>query len=127
MNKWADKLANAIFPSDEEWQEIFRKRMILVPDIVFDYLSEAGTEVNARIKINDETKIVEKGALWYEESLPAETILVGMANCDKIFGTNNITTQIILDTFCTEPILCQIGGNATTGKGQVNIHFEKVN
>lgn len=120
-DEWADFLADKIF--DGEWQNVFKKRFMILPDNSFDFLCETGTEVNARVRIDDEKKIVAKGALWYEESLPAETILAGVAWCDRVFGNNGVTPQNILTTFCDSPISCQIGGKATIGKGQVRCHF----
>lgn len=118
---WATFLANQIF--DGEWQDIFKKRFMILPDNSFDFLCETGTEVNARVRIDDNKKIVAKGALWYEESLPTETILAGVAWCDRVFGNKGVTPEDVLTTFCDASVSCQIGGKATIGKGQVRCHF----
>jgi CRISPR-associated protein Cmr4 len=122
--EWAKKLAGFIF-SDKDWQEIFRKRFVIVPDNCFTYLAEHGTDVAARVRISNETKIVEKGALWYEESLPPETILAGIAWCDRVYTRGAITKENILTTFCANDLDLQIGGKANVGKGRVRFRFSR--
>lgn len=124
VTQWAEWIARAVFQNDATWLDLFQQRFVLVSDTVFNFLCEAGTEVNARIRINDETKIVERGALWYEESLPAETILAGIAWCDKVYGQAQLTHDLILNHYCREPLSCQVGGKASTGKGRVRISFK---
>ena len=93
----------------------------MVSDDLFTFLCESGTEVNAHIRINSKTGIVETGALWYEESLPVETILTGRIWCDKVF-VKDITEQDLFD-FCRKNLTLQIGGKASTGKGLVQCIF----
>jgi CRISPR-associated protein Cmr4 len=71
---------------------------------------------------------VAKGALWTEESLPAETILMGLIQCDRVFGRNgvDVTPSGLLDQFAKEPLTLQIGGKATVGRGQVRCVFTEV-
>jgi CRISPR/Cas system CMR subunit Cmr4 (Cas7 group RAMP superfamily) len=78
---------------------------------------------------DDEMKTVARGALWTEESLPAETILMGLIHCDRVFGSRgeDITPQGLLDRFAKEPLTLQIGGKATVGRGQVRCVFSEVN
>ena len=122
--KWAEMLAGAIFSSDIRWQSIFKERFAVVSDNSFNFLSETGTEVAAHIRIEDEKKIVAKGALWYEEALPVETIMAGIAWCDRVYGGNGINQEKILSTFCGDSALeLQIGGKATVGKGRVRCLF----
>ncbi len=84
--EWAAKIAEVgVRLGDAAWREQFKKRFVVLPDIAFDFLCETGTEVNTRVKIDDETKTVATGALWTEESLPPETILAGIVQCDRVF------------------------------------------
>lgn len=113
---WADWLKDRIF-ADTEWQTHFVKRFCIVSDNVFSFLLNTATEVTARIKIQDDTKTTQQGALWYEESLPTESILFGLAlsfpnpktelDDDAIF--ENIKSKV------DKPL--QFGGNATVGRG----------
>lgn len=124
--EWGDLLARLLFANDPVWQRIFKERFVILSNNCFNFLSETGTEVNARIKIKQETKIVEDGALWYEEALPSETILAGLVWCDKDYSSKGIKEETIFETFCPEMDLnLQIGGKATVGKGQVRCFFTK--
>jgi len=67
---------------------------------------------------------VQEGALWYEEALPAETIMAGLVWCDKVYGTPPVSdADQLIKKFCSGTINLQLGGNATIGKGLVNIVF----
>ena len=139
--KWAKAIADQVFPAptdndsgekkkktgDAPWSELFQQRFAVVPDDVFTFLCETATQVDARTKIDSETKIVADGQLWYEESLPTETILAGRVWCDKVYGERNgITMDDLFNEFCNaneENQFLQIGGNASVGRGQVQIRF----
>jgi len=101
---WAAWFANALFASDSEWIAEFKKRFVILPDSAFDFLCEYATEVNAHIRIGEDG-IVEEGALWYEESLPAETVLVSIV---ENRGANDLTWM---------PEFLRLGGNESTGQG----------
>jgi CRISPR-associated protein Cmr4 len=124
---WAGKLAHWVFPGDEneKWRELFVERFAVVPNAVFDFLTETGTEVSARVRIDDELKTVTQGALWNEEALPAETILAGLIACDRVYSreTNGVSASDLINDFATKPLLLQIGGKATVGRGRVRCVF----
>ncbi len=125
-NEWAELLAEFLFPNDAAWQGIFKERFMILSNNCFSFLSETGTEVNARIKIDQEKKIVVEGALWYEESLPSETILAGIVWCDRDYSGKGVSQETIFGEFCpNEAINLQIGGKATVGKGRVRCLFTK--
>ena len=115
------RIAELVFADDERNKKFFAERFTVVSDDLFTFLCESGTEVNAHIRINSKTGIVETGALWYEESLPVETILTGRIWCDKVF-VKDITEQDLFD-FCGKNLTLQIGGKASTGKGLVQCIF----
>ncbi len=111
---WADWLAKAIQTNDPEWQPDFKKRFCIVSDDVLSYFSETGTEVTPRIRIDDDTKTASGQALWYEESLPAETILISLAVAQEVKATPT-TVFNGLEKIVKTPV--QFGGGATVGKG----------
>lgn len=122
--QWAAELAAWVFPGDADWQALFKARFAILPDNSFDYLCEMGTEVNARIRIDEETQTVAPGALWYEESLPAESILAGLVWCDRVFSSDKtLTPGKLLDAYCAAPRAVQIGGKASVGKGRARCVF----
>lgn len=123
---WANCVAESVFGEDPAWMKTFKERFAIVHDDVFSFLCETGTEVAARVRIQEETKTVAPGALWYEESLPTETILAGLVWCDKIYrgqGAPVFSPSEMLDHFCGTFLHLQIGGKATVGKGLVRCVF----
>jgi len=119
----AERIAEWVFPSDAVWQEEFKKRFAVVNSDTFDFLCETATEINAHVRIEREKKVVSKGALWYEESLPAETVMAGLVWCDQIFPKDAATKEQLMERFCSKELKLQIGGKATVGKGQVRCLF----
>jgi len=124
---WAKRLADSVFPGDDNktWRARFVERFAVVPDTVFDFLTETGTEVSARVRIDDDRKTVPRGALWNEESLPAETILAGLVCCDRVYARqpNAVTAADLIREFASDSLSLQIGGNATVGRGRVRCVF----
>lgn len=124
----AELIARAVFADRPEWQDIFRERLAIVSDDIFTFLCEAGTEVGAHIRIDEDLGTVAGGALWYEEALPVETLLAGTVWCDRVYREKNasdeLTKEKLLENFCSRPLELQIGGKASTGKGQVRCLFE---
>ena len=118
----ADEIAASVFGDNQEWRKIFAERFVIVSDDLFTFLCESGTEVNAHIRINSKTGIVDTGALWYEESLPVETVLTGRVWCDKVF-VDGVTAADLFERFCGKNLTLQIGGKASTGKGLVRCVF----
>ena len=126
---WAEQIARWVFPDDPHWQTEFQRRFAILPDASFDFLTETGTEVVARVKINDDTRTVADRQLWTEESLPAETIMAGLVFCDRIHAkekdAHGVTREALLTKFATDPLILQIGGKATVGRGRVRCVFSQ--
>ncbi len=120
---WAEHLAEWIFPNDELWQNEFKKRFAVLSDDTFNFLCEMGTEVQAHVRIAPDKKTVQSGALWYEEFLPAETILGGLVWSEQVFPKNGATSTQLIEQYCSKDLKLQIGGKATAGKGQVQFVF----
>ncbi len=114
---WANWLAGQIFPNDSTWQAWLKARLCIVNDDTLSFLLQTATEVTARIKLQDDTKTVEKGGLWYEEALPTETILSGLVAATPVDKTEMTVDEIylVINGLLNEAI--QFGGNATVGRG----------
>lgn len=122
ISSTAREIACRVFGDDEEWCRMFTERFAVVGDDVFTFLCKQGTEVNARIRIDGGTGVVKKGALWYEESLPVETILYGEVWCDRSY-IETVKPDDLVQKFCSKPLDLQMGGKASTGKGLVRCIF----
>ena len=117
---WAGWLGEHLFKADGYWQGALRSRLCIVHDDVLNFLLETATEVTARIRLEADKKTVAQGALWYEEALPAETVLSGLvvaaevkSKKDEIFKTIEKLTQTPL----------QVGGKATVGRGLCRVRL----
>lgn len=118
---WAAWFAKSLFPGDEAWQGEFQKRFAIVSDNIFTFLAEFATEVNAHIRINDDSGTAERGALWYQECLPAESVLATCFHAER-----SKKDQCTLDAdqimgLVTQVSSLQLGGKATTGLGVVKL------
>lgn len=127
VDELASQIAQRVFPtaglkdeqkkSVEKWQGIFKKRLIVVSDDMFGFLSETATEVTARIAMDDNLKTVKKGGLWYEEAVPAESIFWSAVVAEARNGKSASDLWTYLNT--DWPSTIQVGGNATVGRGLV--------
>lgn len=125
LQAFADKLAESLFPDGspdaEEWRQSLIARICLIDDDIMSLVLETATEVNAHIRLDDQTKTVAQGALWYQESLPAETVLAGIAVASKVNAVNGRSersAQELLDHVASlTDGLVQLGGKATVGQG----------
>lgn len=124
---WAAAIADFAFGPDDGWNALFRQRFAVVHDDVFNFLSDTATQVDARVRIEGDTKTVAEGALWYEESLPAETLLAGLVWCGPIYEKDRRNDAALraelLDEYCSGSVQLQIGGKATVGRGQARVVF----
>lgn len=117
VTTWAGWLGNHLFPADTYWQTALKSRLCIVPDDVLSFLLQTATEITARIALESSKKTVKKGQLWYEEALPAETVLCGLVIASTVEKTN-IPADAVFTTIdkMTKSAL-QFGGNATVGRG----------
>lgn len=106
--------------------EQLSKQLVIVHDDQFSYLSRYATPVVPHIAIDNSNKTVKDGALWYEESLPPETVLYCGINAQRsrdsqhTLNANAILNSITQDLFAEAPYL-QLGGNETVGMGWCKI------
>jgi CRISPR-associated protein Cmr4 len=115
VKEWADALAACVFPDDAE---LFTERFAVVDDETMAYLSECCTQVDARVRIDGERGVVQDGALWYEESLPAETLLLGVA---AVVKRDENPTRFLDFCLGEERSDLQFGGKATVGRGRARL------
>ena len=123
-DEWAKLIGNAVFGKITANVDEFKRRFCIVPDDVFSFLADTAMEIRARIRIGA-NGVVVKGALWYEENLPAETILwglLGVTDARKKDSTLTAATLIknLAGSLSANPEI-QLGGKATVGRGIANI------
>jgi len=118
LDSIAQVLADQIFPGDKAWHEHLAARVLLLGDDELTYLAKVAVPVAARIRMDDQTKTVAQGGLWYEEYLPAETVLsaplIAMprtSSADELLG---LAERLVGGTI-------QLGGKASVGRGLVRM------
>ena len=102
-------------------------RLLLVSDSRFGHLAQTATAVNPHIALTP-NKTTKDGALWYEESLPCESLLyLPLAAEEERLSKQQREAQAraqdkhdllgrVLDLFAERPYF-RIGANETTGMG----------
>jgi CRISPR-associated protein Cmr4 len=115
--QWATWLGQQLFPLDETGRQMLMDRFCLVHDDIFSFLSETATEISARIKLLEDSKTVKKGGLWYEESLPVETVLSGIVLATPTRASGKTETQVLDFMKVITDKAVQLGGKTTVGRG----------
>jgi len=119
LQPWVGHLAAMLAPLDAVAQDTLDRHLALVPDDDFAFLAETATEVRARVRIDDQTRTVKEGALWYEENLPCETVLWGVIGVGPARrpGAQQTTDAVNALLPAQQPQLIQMGGKQTVGRG----------
>lgn len=104
----------------DEISEALTQQLLVLNNDDFSHLVQHATPVNAHIAIDSATKTVKGSALWYEETLPPETLLyIGISAANARDGSAVKAEDVlagITGMFTKKPWL-QIGGNETVGMG----------
>lgn len=118
---WADAIAEMLYPESvdncESWRSAFTERFVILPDNIFSFLVDTATEIRTRIRIDRKTRMVQKGALWSEENLPAESVLWGVLGVNKAFDKSGETAESLASYLPTTELHIQLGGKYTVGRG----------
>lgn len=106
----------------DDFKPLLQQQLVIVSDDVFAHLAEYATPVTPHIAIEKETKTVKDGALWYEETLPPDTILyvcLGVEASRKPGSNRDASAmlQATLGLFPADKPYLQLGGNETVGMG----------
>ena len=119
---------SSLFP--ESAQFLVDHHFAVVSDDLFAWFARHATQVEARIALDPATKTVSKGALFYQETVPPESVFVSLISAenarhaaakDSPFHTASAALAH-LETLCKSPR--QFGGDATIGKGLCALHLE---
>lgn len=114
LQAWGEWLGKQLFEAGSYWEKSLTDKLCLVSDDVLSFLLDIGTQITSRIAIEDDKKTVASGALWYEEALPAETILVSLVVATQVKATPESVFKALADISRSS---LQFGGSATVGQG----------
>lgn len=102
--------------------------LFLVSDASFSILVENGTEIQARIVLNKDTKTSEN--LWYQELVPSNAVfytVISMADTRKEKEEEKVAALALLTSLQeTLKEYIQIGGDETLGRGWARLIWQEV-
>ncbi|MGK3997468.1 type III-B CRISPR module RAMP protein Cmr4 [Sorangium sp. So ce1024] len=136
-------LAANAFPQTagyEPFRTRLSRQLAVLHDTDFTFLAEHATEVVTRIRIDPATGTVQDGALWSEESLPAESVLYSVAfvsdgrrrdrppkgrngeqGARKKYGAQDLVD--VLKKQAGDGTRTRLGGDRTVGRGVVSLRL----
>ena len=116
---WAELIAG-LLPEGE--RRLITERFVVVDDETMAFLWETATQIDTRVRLDDDG-VVAEGALWTEESLPPETLLVGLlaARASMRRGCDLSAEQIVDWALERGGPVIQLGGKATIGRGRCRL------
>jgi len=103
-----------------------QKDSVLVSDEVFNYFVKNSMVVEPHVRIDDATGTAADGALFYTESLPPETLMIGLMMSSKARAKDATDDASAIEKNVTNDFnehVLQIGGDSTTGRGLVMVKF----
>ncbi|MFQ5745454.1 MAG: RAMP superfamily CRISPR-associated protein [Acidobacteriota bacterium] len=130
-------LSRHCLPGGDDYR-YFREKMkedtVLLSDDRFNYFARNATIVEPHVRIADETGAADDGGLFYTENLPPESLLVSlvMASHERKKGADAKEARDVLKTVMGGPgngarpfegSMIQVGGDSTTGRGQILLRF----
>lgn len=118
ITTWATWIGPKLF-AETAWRTMFTERLCIIHDDLFNFLIDTALEITTRIKLKEDTKTVdtETGGLWYEEALPTETILYGLALAIPTSAAKISSQKVFEELKSLTNKAVQLGGKATVGRG----------
>jgi len=104
------------------------KTLVILHDDDFHHFVAHATEVVARVGLDYERKTVKRGALFYEEFLPPETLFYSLLAADtgRQAGGSPMAAGAVLEFLEARiPPFVQIGADETIGKGICAVNLVK--
>lgn len=107
------------------------KQLVIISDDMFSFIVQHATPVNAHIAIDSKTKTAVSGALWYEETLPPETLLyftlsaAGARKKEEKLDAKSIRDEVFQLFSGENGAWLQVGGNETVGMGWCAVRIKQ--
>ena len=128
---------HALPPGDDHafFREKLKIDLVVFSDTEFDHFVRHATVVEPHVKIDDDTGTAAKGALFYTENLPPESLLAGLVlasverrkgkDAEGLVDAASVLAAVLHDGEGRQGLadrLLQVGGDATTGRGLIVVH-----
>lgn len=120
----ADTLAGYAMP-DGYFKDKLIADLVLMNDEDFGYFVKNATSIEPHVRINPDTGVADGGGLFYTENLPPESLLIQnvMATAERSSKGASTADEVLAYVLSGDLGLngkpLQVGGDATTGRGQV--------
>jgi len=127
--QWLAKHAFPPGPGFEHFESKFSRELVVLPEEDFAHFAEHACLVEPHVRIAKETGTASDGGLFYTENLPPEALLlaVAMATNERSSQKNGegLSAGQVMEAVTRQfdGRMLQIGGDATTGRGQVVLRF----
>lgn len=149
LAQWLAKYALPADSAYDWWRKQLPEKLIILPNDDFRDFTQYATEVLTRIRLDPDTKTVQKGALWTEEHLPPDTLLFAPVRATRFRVTAKelkklpvpqtwkdlldkqeaqLQAQTILNWVSDReniPHRLQLGGDETVGRGIISLRWLK--
>lgn len=128
---WAKFLSSIVFADVEQdalrasLELAFIERFTILSDADFVYLAQTATELRSRVSIDSESGTAKEGALWYEENLPAESILWGLA---AVSGSRKLGSALSAQALFNHLLklkFLMVGGKTGVGRGMCQLTWPR--
>ena len=96
------------------------EQLVVLSDNDFGWFANYGLPIMARNALDNKTKVTKPGALWYEETLPPDTLMYSMMATRRRDSGDALAQLTAL--YEAYPYL-QAGGNETVGQGWFVLTF----
>ncbi|MEN8129528.1 MAG: type III-B CRISPR module RAMP protein Cmr4 [Pseudomonadota bacterium] len=137
LDNTAGWLADNALPTDEAYRFFSAKLksdLVLLSDDDFGYFVRNATVVEPHVRINDVSGTADEGGLFYTENLPPESLLISliMASPERSGKNERLSASKVMGMvvkgdgdrlYGLHGRLIQVGGDATTGRGQVVVNI----
>jgi CRISPR-associated protein Cmr4 len=130
VSEWLSEHAMHQGDAYQFFRNKLKEDLVLLSDEEFSYFVKNATVVEPHVRIDDITGTAQEGGLFYTENLPPESVMVSLVmasedqsrNGEKLRDAATIMGTLVKGNGKQEGIhnlLLQIGGDASTGRGQV--------
>lgn len=105
--------------------DMLANHLAVLSDTLFTWFARHATQVEARIALDPATKTVSNGQLFYEETVPPESVFVAPVSAEDARHPAVVDQEIKKATYALSELerlvqgkTLQFGGKATIGRGQ---------
>lgn len=133
FTEMAEWIAESVFGNESSmdfFKKKLKKHLVLISDTQFSYFVTNSTVVEPHVRINDDTGTADDGGLFFTENVPPEAIFVSLLMASqqrkkKGEGGAYMSAEDVMKKVVNtlNGRLMQVGGDATTGRGQVLVRF----